>query len=164
MQSNQKAYDEALAECRRAENLYQVLLGRIDARDEPQQLRLEAEIQQTVGLGLWEHWKSGEDDPKFYVVIGVGIEQDVHTPLVAYASLYGPRAGHLTYRNLIHDEYGFLVPINRPRVPYVGPRFVQQRVLGALARTILHVQAPTIAECKTRTAALASIEAVLLKV
>ena len=164
MESNRKAYDEALVEWRRAENLYQALLGCIEAGDEPQQLRLEAGISQTATLGLWEHWRSEENDPKFYVVMGVGIEQDVHTPLVAYASLYGPRAGNMTFRNLIHEDRGFLVPIDRPSVPYVGPRFVIRRVLGGLARTILQVQAPIIAMCKTRTATMKRIEGFLLNI
>ena len=164
MQTNQEAYDEAEVAWRRAETLHQIFLQAVEAKDEQQQLKLEAGIQQTVTLGLWEHWKSEESDPKFYVVMGVGTEQDVHTPLVAYASLYGPRAGDVTFRNLIHEDRGFLVPIDRPSVPYVGPRFVIRRTLGALARTILQVQAPIIAQCKTRAGAMERIEGFLLNI
>ena len=81
----------------------------------------EKNIADSVRPGLYEHWKSKEGDPKFYIVYGVGCEQDLYTPLVSYTALYAPHAGRLTYRHLLHEERGFLTPIQREE--YTGLRF-----------------------------------------
>ena len=78
-------------------------------------------IGRSVPAGLYEHWKSKEGDLKFYAVIGAGVEQDVHLAFVSYAALYQPHHGVLTSRNLVHEQYGFLTPIDRNA--YRGPRF-----------------------------------------
>jgi hypothetical protein len=96
-------------------------------------------IQHSVPPGLYEHWKSEKGNPKFYVVYGAGVEQDVHTPLVSYAALYPPHAGRLTYRNLIDEERGFLMPIDRE--VYKGPRFerVCRLTLGEITTLLQYV-------------------------
>jgi hypothetical protein len=151
MQSNPKAYDEALKGWRQAENLYGVFLQAVADNDEANQLRLEQMIREMVTPSFSEHWKSRENDPKFYVVYGVGVEQDVHNPLVAYTSLYGKRAGHITFRHLINKERGFLTPIDRPSVPYTGPRFSLIRPLSPYQCLALVSKAANFVEhCQTR--------------
>ena len=82
---------------------------------------IASEIARSVPPGLYEHWKSVEGNLKFYVVFGAGVEQDVHIAFVSYAALYPPHHGVLTSRNLVHEQYGFLTPIDRK--VYHGPRF-----------------------------------------
>lgn len=82
----------------------------------------EKDIRESVPPGLYEHWKSKDGDLKYYVVFGAGCERDVHTPLVAYAALYPPHAGHLAFHHLIDEQRGFLAPIRRE--VYTGPRFI----------------------------------------
>ncbi len=77
----------------------------------------------SVQPGLYEHWKSSDPAPKFYAVYGAGTEQDTHIPRVAYAALYTPHQGILTFRHLLDTKRGFLAPIKRDA--YEGPRFVQ---------------------------------------
>lgn len=111
----QLRFDEALVEDRRA---------RSRARDFREFLR------RTVQPGIYEHWKSAEDDQKFYAVLGVDF--DITTPgafdppAVRYYALYGAEAGKAVRRSLLHPKDGFLSPISRPddpEHPYVGPRF-----------------------------------------
>ena len=102
------------------------------AENLPAQVKMEQLIAETVEPGLYEHWKSGQNDHKFYIVEGAGLEQDVYTPLVGYRALYGPRVGRITFRHLVDEERGFLMPIERPKGPpfaYVGPRFTFVRAL-----------------------------------
>lgn len=81
-----------------------------------------------VPHGLYEHWKSEEGNLKYYVVEGIGIEQDVDRPLVAYRALYRPHVGVLTFRHFLDDKFGFLAPIDR--TAYQGPRFRLVRELS----------------------------------
>ncbi len=94
----------------------------------------EKQIRTSVLPGLYEHWKSKEGDLKYYVVHGAGCEQDTHTPLVSYAALYAPHAGHMTFRHLVDDERGFLTPIKRD--VYTGPRF---RLVTTLSRNEIDI-------------------------
>src|SRR3954463_4846170 len=81
----------------------------------------ERAINIEVPPGLYEHFKSVENDPKFYLVHSATAEVNRSTGVVTYASLYGDKAGVWTHRDLLRVADGFLSPIKRET--YVGPRF-----------------------------------------
>ena len=84
-------------------------------------MEAEKEVMQSVPAGLYEHWKSKEGAPKFYVVEHVLIEQDTWRPTVAYAALYAPHTAKLTSRHLLNNKRGFLMPVERDG--WSGARF-----------------------------------------
>ena len=100
------------------DDLYDLLRGRIGPE-------LDARIRALVPTGIYEHFKSTPESRKYYAVYGVapGVNDDrKHEYIVAYEALYPPHTGELSWRELIGRD-GFLMPINRPEVPYRGPRF-----------------------------------------
>lgn len=113
-----------------------------------------------IGLvppGLYEHFKSREDDPKFYAVSGV--VPDVNgkfDPVVKYTALYGPLAGKPAGRSLFDSDDAFWGPIVRP--DYSGPRFTRIMMLSVREVAMLEADAHIIAVHTTRAAALAKIE------
>ncbi len=128
--------------------------GRIDIKN----------LNRLIGLvppGLYEHFKSQEDDPKFYAVSGV--VPDVNgrfDPVVKYTALYGPLAGKPAGRILFEPDDAFWGPIIRPEAesPYVGPRFTRTMMLSVREVAMLEADAHIIAVYKTRTATLTKIE------
>ncbi|MDO8407876.1 MAG: hypothetical protein Q7S95_01415 [bacterium] len=131
-----------------------------------------------IGLvppGLYEHFKSREDDPKFYAVSGV--VPDVNgkaDPSVKYTALYGPLAGKPAGRLLFDSDDAFWGPIvntalygplagkpeagtRGPEPPYSGPRFTRIMMLSVRELAVLQDQAHVIAIYKTRFAVLAKI-------
>src|SRR3989344_78987 len=96
----------------------------------------EKEIVNSVPAGLYEHFKSAKDAPKFYVVHAVGfIQNKERTPLVSYTALYPPHAGKMTHRYLFDEQEGFLSPIQRD--VYTGARFCLVAPLTQKQITIL---------------------------
>lgn len=116
MQSNEEKYQRALElrDCAVADHAAYVASR---GTDESAHQRIRASVRP----GLYEHWKSADRNLKYYVVFGVGTEQDTHQPLVTYAALYRPHQGTMTFRHLFDEERGFLSPIDR--TVYKGPRF-----------------------------------------
>ena len=102
----------------------------------PERERTAIECEQQVGglvlAGLYEHWKSRENEPKFYIVFHCGIERGgTRQPFVAYTQLYGETAGCVKFLNLLDPAEGFLAPVEKLNrtPPYVGPRFTLRRTL-----------------------------------
>ncbi|MDP3646183.1 MAG: hypothetical protein Q8R25_03780 [bacterium] len=77
----------------------------------------------SVTPGLYEHFKSKTDDPKFYIVHCVALRVDENIADVVYTALYGERAGEPASRVLWTPQSGngFVTPIDRRE--YRGPRF-----------------------------------------
>ena len=112
-----------------------------------------------IGLvppGLYEHFKSREDDPKFYAVSGVVPNVNgKFDPVVKYTALYGLLAGKPAGRLLYDSDDAFWGPIVRP--DYSGPRFTRIMLLSVRELAVLQDQAHVIAVYQTREAALAKI-------
>lgn len=170
--SNPKAYEEALADLARAEDLYNAALSGGDT-EEARQRCLE-DLASFVPPSIQEHWKSGNepgvtpenDHWKFYVVKGLAWVDG--TLKGKYAAFYKPESddppGHIFYRPLLDPREGFLVPINRPQWkphPYVGPRFSLIRELTLEQCDSLLEEAAWIATSGDRAEALMRIEYVL---
>lgn len=107
-------------------------------------LALERKILMSVLPGIYEHWKSTEDGPKFYAVLGAHLDcttpGQMHAPAVRYYALYGTRAGRATARDLAHPQNGFLVPIFEREYAgrvYTGPRFKLVKSLPSWAVVLL---------------------------
>jgi hypothetical protein len=96
-------------------------------------------IQNSVPAGLYEHWKSRSRAPKFYIVHGVGIEEDVHTPLVAYTALYGTHEGELIFRHLLDETRGFLLPVRHQLIEGHRYRLVTQLTPKEIATLLEYV-------------------------
>ncbi len=109
-------YDQALVYYRAIKLRYQAF-----SLPDKSDIEAEADVRESVALGLYEHWKSSADSPKFYIVHGVQIDVNTNTPSISYCALYPPHAGMLASRDLLDPENGFLSPISRP--VYKGPRF-----------------------------------------
>jgi hypothetical protein len=115
-----------------------------------------------VPRGLYEHFKSKEHAPKFYLVYGV--VPDVNgkfDPVVHYTSLYGPLAGKPAGRSLLDPHDGFWGPIvrpNDPEYPWEGPRFTLIKRLSMREFSTLMENLHRIAACVMRDAVIAQIE------
>ena len=86
-------------------------------------------LRMSVASGIYRHFKSTPESPKFYIVYGVGpgvndrFRNDYN---VSYEALYPPHGGDLTWRELTGDD-GFLMPVDRTLADgshYRGERFV----------------------------------------
>lgn len=146
MESDTNAYQEATVLVQSASKAWVDYMEAVSNKTPTQPF--ESAIADSVPPGLYEHWKSRDGDLKFYVVYGAGVQQDVHAALTGYASLYGAHCGKITFRNLLDDKHGFLVPINTPidrpdwKPVYVGPRFTLIEKLDApqLGALIAHAE------------------------
>lgn len=101
----------------------------------------DEELGAWIPMGIWEHFKSVPDDPKFYAVQGAGRDVDDGPYRAIYQALYGMHRGKVAFRQLIGPNPktgvldGFLLPVDRES--YRGPRFR----LVAPARDLRHLQA-----------------------
>jgi len=84
-------------------------------------------LRSSVTPGIYEHFKSTENETKYYAVFGVARkvnrpegEFDSYDYHVAYQALYPPHAYRFASRELVCPD-GFLMPIKRPT--YEGIRF-----------------------------------------
>lgn len=130
MESNHPAWKLAWAVVREMNQYYTNYLSALAVRKVD--CEAKSKLQQSVVPGLYEHWKSTPDDPKFYMVTGVGLKQQmVQAVEVYYTALYGENAGEPTSRWLLDHGDGFLIPVERKDDihDYVGPRFVLVREL-----------------------------------
>ncbi len=118
-------------------------------------------IRASVPAGLYQHWKSGNNSQKFYLVHGAGIEQDVLAPFVYYTALYRPHHGILTSRHLLDDSRGFLAPISRPI--YEGPRFMLVRELSRRDIVTLLEHVEELAESTNQIDLVSAVERILQK-
>lgn len=103
--------------------------------------------------GLYEHWKSRDDDPKFYAVLGaISDVNGKEMPVVAYAALYRPHGGKIVYRALLDPDDGFLAPIDRKDKDwnYKGPRFLLHQRLRTSHIAYLIDHAGEVARLKSR--------------
>jgi len=127
MNATKNDFGKAFVEHSRVSTLYAMYLDASALRGEAVAEQFATEIRRSVLPGLYEHWKSEEGSLKYYIVYGVGLMKDVHTPIVTCAALYKPHAGEMLQWELLLEKEGFLVPINRPastdRPAYQGPRF-----------------------------------------
>ena len=80
-------------------------------------------LRSLVPTGIYEHFKSTPQDRKYYAVEGVGRDVDDGPYRVCYRSLYGKHYGERAFRVLVGEEKGFLMPVDRPEIPYRGARF-----------------------------------------
>jgi hypothetical protein len=98
--------------------------------------------EEFVPRGIYRHFKGTAEDPKHYLVYGIGQDVDGGPYRVSYEALYPPHAGEIAYRMLAGTDDAFLMPIDRRE--YRGPRFVLVRKamtlteLETLAREYLH--------------------------
>ena len=107
----------------------------------------EKRILDSVPPGLYEHFKSAEGAPKFYVVHGVGFDVDTaRQPRVSYAALYNPHAGKLAFRHLFDETEGFLSPIRRD--VYTGARF---HLIAPLTRIEIDILLQYLGELTVKT-------------
>ena len=119
LKSDEKGYEDARDLSDAAVALISALRGA--SRDE-ERLIIERGLRGCVEPGIYEHFKSAEDDQKLYAVFGV--VPDVNgtlPPMVCYAALYAPHAGEMVGRVLYDPSDGFWGPIDRAE--YKGPRF-----------------------------------------
>ena len=106
-------------------------------------------IRKSVLPGLYEHWKSTEEGPKFYIAYGATTLLGTHLSLVPCVALYRPHAGILTSRHLLDEEDGFLMPINRDE--YSGPRFKLMCELSGIGIAVLLQYAGELCVARNRT-------------
>lgn len=66
-----------------------------------------------VKVGVYRHFKGNT-----YHVLGVAVDES-GAPFVSYIPQYGPYAGKLSHRPLAM----FIEHVDKPEVPYSGPRF-----------------------------------------
>lgn len=128
------------------QDLYEVALGRYQdvlsllanqgAMDEPSPAHTEyagsyaidMAIREEVPTGIYMHFKSTDQEPKYYAVEEIGQFVDSGPYLVGYRSLYGVHALRLGFRQLVGPnpvtgkQDAFLEPVDR--LEYRGPRFV----------------------------------------
>jgi hypothetical protein len=86
-------------------------------------------IRSAVVPGIYEHFKSTPESPKYYAVQGVARRTDNGPFDVVYMALYPPHSGNFALRHLagLNPITGasdsFLMPVDRPEIGYRGLRF-----------------------------------------
>lgn len=119
----QHTYEDALARYRDIAQLIKAI--RLDHIESS--IVTDQHIRESVPSGIYEHFKSTPENPKFYSVLGAGRDVDHGSYRVGYWALYPPHTREFAFRQLVgpnpktrkHD--GFLNPVKR--AGYEGPRF-----------------------------------------
>lgn len=91
----------------------------------PEELRVDEKIRTLIRPGIWEHWKSTPEAPKFYRVYRALPNKEHVTGdyayLVEWISLYPPNWRRRTVQ-AANGPDGFLTMIEKPN--YQGPRYI----------------------------------------
>lgn len=82
-----------------------------------------------VRLGVYKHYKHTDEDPKYYLVIGVGRHTETEETLVAYVPLYPAGGLRMAFRPLknfvsVVTHHGRRMP----RFEYVGTEIPEYSV------------------------------------
>lgn len=129
-----QTYEVALAR-------YEDLVSLIETQFE--YMTTDHSIRESVPMGIYEHFKSTTEQPRFYMVEEVGRVVENGPYLVSYRSLYGPYARQLAFRHLVGPNPfkqngkldGFLMPVrgHLDYPEYIGQRFTLVRPARDLA-------------------------------
>ncbi len=69
-----------------------------------------------IKKGIYRHFKGNE-----YEVIDIGTHSETQEPYVVYRALYGEKKLWVRPASMFTEE------VDKPEIPYIGPRFVYVR-------------------------------------